>query len=110
MEMKAEKSKILVIGVTGRLGFELAKASINASHPTFGLVRESAFSDPHKSGKLHLLSHSGVTLLKGSLQDEESLIEAIKRVDVVICAVSSKQVPEQKLLIPAIKKAEDHKK
>nr|GMC85385.1 probable pinoresinol-lariciresinol reductase 3 [Ipomoea batatas] len=105
MEMKAEKSKILVIGVTGRLGFELAKASINASHPTFGLVRDSAFSDPHKSEKLHFLSHSGVTLLKGSLQDEESLIEAIKQVDVVICAVSSKQVPEQKLLIPAIKKA-----
>lgn len=58
------KSKILIIGVTGSLGFDLAKASIHASHPTYGLVRDSAFSDPDKSEKLRLLSDSGVTLLK----------------------------------------------
>ncbi|CAH9057481.1 unnamed protein product [Cuscuta europaea] len=103
--MKEMKSKILVIGVTGRLGFELADASIKASHPTFGLVRDSAYSDPQKSQKLLLLSNSGVTLLKGSLQDEETLVEAIKLVDIVICAVSSKQVLDQKFLLPAIKKA-----
>ncbi|KAJ8553113.1 hypothetical protein K7X08_020506 [Anisodus acutangulus] len=102
--MESKKSKILIIGVTGRLGFELAKASLNSFHPTFGLVRDSAFSDPHKSQKLHTLSDSGVTLIKGSLQDEDILIEALKQVDVVICAVSSKQVPEQKLLISAIKR------
>ncbi|VFQ65830.1 unnamed protein product [Cuscuta campestris] len=105
MEVKQEKSKILIIGVSGRLGFELAKASLDASHPTFGLVRDSARSDLLKSQKLHLLSDSGVTLLKGSLQDEETLIDAIKRVDIVICAVSSKQVLDQKLLLAAIKKA-----
>ena len=41
----------------------------------------------------------------GSLQDQTSLIEAIKQVDVVICAVSSNQVLGQKLLIAAIKQA-----
>ncbi|XP_075110828.1 putative pinoresinol-lariciresinol reductase 3 [Nicotiana tabacum] len=103
--MESEKSKILIIGVTGRLGFELAKASLNSLHPTFGLVRDSAFSDPHKSQKLHFLSGAGVTLIKGSLQDEDILVEALKQVDVVICAVSSKQVLEQKLLVSAIKRA-----
>ncbi|KAA8545985.1 hypothetical protein F0562_020564 [Nyssa sinensis] len=99
------KSRILIIGVTGNLGFELAKASIAASHPTFGLVRDSAFSNPDKSHKLQTLSNAGATLLKGSLQDEASLIQAIKQVDVVICAISSRQVLDQKLLIPLIKQA-----
>lgn len=39
------------------------------------------------------------------MQDEEILMEALKQVDVVICAVASKQVLDQKLLIPAIKRA-----
>ncbi|CAA2974030.1 probable pinoresinol-lariciresinol reductase 3 isoform X1 [Olea europaea var. sylvestris] len=103
--MASSKSKILIIGITGNLGLEIAKASINASHPTFGLVRASAFSDPNKLHKIQFLLDSGVTLLKGSLQDEMNLIEAIKQVDVVICAVSSMQVLDQKLLIPAIKQA-----
>ncbi|XP_049396670.1 probable pinoresinol-lariciresinol reductase 3 [Solanum stenotomum] len=103
--MESNKSKILIIGVTGRLGFELAKASLNSSHPTFGLVRDSAFSDTHKSQKLHTLSEEGLTLIKGSLQDEDILLEALKQVDIVICAVSSKQVHEQKILISAIKRA-----
>ncbi|KAL3341462.1 hypothetical protein AABB24_025820 [Solanum stoloniferum] len=103
--MESNKSKILIIGVTSRLGFELAKASLNSSHPTFGLVRDSAFSDTHKSQKLHTLSEAGLTLIKGSLQDEDILLEALKQVDIVICAVSSKQVHEQKILISAIKRA-----
>lgn len=100
-----KKSRILIIGVTGNLGFHLAKASLHFSHPTFALFRDSAFSDPIKSQKLHSLSNSGATLLKGSLEDEASLIEAIKQVDVVVSAVSSKQVLAQKLLISAIKQA-----
>ena len=59
-----EKSGILVIGATGNLGYELAKTSIEFSHPTFALVRDSAFSDPNKSQRLQSLSDSGVTILK----------------------------------------------
>ncbi|CAN4100142.1 unnamed protein product [Withania somnifera] len=103
--MESNKKKILIIGVTGRLGFELAKASLNSFHPTFGLVRDSAFSDPHKSQKLHTLSGAGLTIIKGSLQDEDILLEALKQVDIVICAVSAKQVLDQKLLISSIKRA-----
>lgn len=62
-----EKTKILIIGATGRLGYHLTKASLDSSHPTFALVRESAFSDPIKSQKLQSLSDSGATILKVSL-------------------------------------------
>ncbi|OIV99491.1 hypothetical protein TanjilG_17301 [Lupinus angustifolius] len=98
-----EKSRILVIGATGNLGYHLAEQSLKLSHPTFVLVRDSAFSDPIKSHKLHSLSHSGATVLKGSLEDEASIVEAVKLVDVVICAVSAKQTLHQKLLIQVIK-------
>ncbi|XP_028111145.1 probable pinoresinol-lariciresinol reductase 3 [Camellia sinensis] len=80
-------------------------SSLRSSHPTFALIRDESFTDLHKSHKLQTLSDSGATLLKGSLEDETRLIEAIKQVDVVICAVSSKQVLLQKLLISAIKQA-----
>lgn len=99
---KEKKSRVLIIGATGNLGFELAKASLQSSHPTFALIR-SFDSDSLKSHKLQFLSNAGITLLKGSLQDEESLVEAVKLVDVVICAVSSKQALDQKLLVRVIK-------
>jgi len=41
--------------------------------------------------------------VQGSLEDEASLVEAVKLVDVVICAVSAKQTLQQKLLIRVIK-------
>ncbi|TKY67567.1 pinoresinol-lariciresinol reductase 3 [Spatholobus suberectus] len=100
-----EKSKILVIGATGNLGYHLAEASLRFGHPTFALGRDSAFSDPIKSQKLHSLSQAGATLLKGSLEDEASIAEAVRLVDVVICAVSAKQIQHQKLLIRLIKQA-----
>ncbi|KAL6517307.1 putative pinoresinol-lariciresinol reductase 3 [Orobanche minor] len=102
--MANRKSRILIIGVTGNLGFELAKASICASHRTFGLVRESSFSDPNKLQKLQFLSDAGLEIIKGSLQDEESLMKSLNQVDVVICAVSSKQILDQKPLVTAIKR------
>ncbi|XP_052195336.1 probable pinoresinol-lariciresinol reductase 3 isoform X2 [Diospyros lotus] len=103
--MEEKKTRILIVGASGRLGFELAKASLEAAHPTFALVRDSAFSDPHKSSKLQVLSTSGAVLLKGSLEDQISLVEAVRQVDVVICAVASRQVLDQKPLIAAIKEA-----
>ncbi|KAK3026997.1 LOW QUALITY PROTEIN: hypothetical protein RJ639_041758 [Escallonia herrerae] len=123
--MEKRKSRIL-IEWRGTWASQLAKASLEAAHPTFALVRHSAPSDPTKAHKLHTLYDAGATLLKvapptprrhcnallprdsgkiGSLQDEAKLLDAIRQVDVVICAISSKQVLDQKLLIPAIKQA-----
>ncbi|KAH9656720.1 putative pinoresinol-lariciresinol reductase 3 [Citrus sinensis] len=100
-----KKSKVLIIGATGRLGYHLAKFSTEYCHPTFALIRDSSFNDPNKQQKLQSLSIAGVTFLKGSLEDEGSLMEAVKQVDVVICSIPSKQVLDQKLLIRVIKEA-----
>uniref|UniRef100_A0A1J3GLJ9 Putative pinoresinol-lariciresinol reductase 3 n=1 Tax=Noccaea caerulescens TaxID=107243 RepID=A0A1J3GLJ9_NOCCA len=105
MEEGKKKSRVLIIGATGRLGHYLTRFSIESGHPTFALVRNSTFSDPDKSSKLHSLSDAGVTLLKGSLDDEGSLEEAVRKVDVVISAIPSKHVLDQKPLIKVIKQA-----
>ena len=44
-------------------------------------------------------------MVQGSLEDYQSLLKAVRQVDVVICAVPTKQALEQKPLIWAIKEA-----
>lgn len=100
MEEEKKKSRVLIIGATARLGNYLTRFSIESGHPTFALIRNTTLSD-----KLKSLSDAGVTLLKGSLEDEGSLAEAVSKVDVVISAIPSKHVLDQKLLVRVIKQA-----
>lgn len=65
-EAKKKNSSVLIVGVTGRLGFELANASLEASHPTYCLVRPTSFSDPEKSRKLQILTDSGAIIIEVS--------------------------------------------
>lgn len=101
----AEKSKILIIGGTGYLGKFIVEASTKAGHPTFALVREATAADPLKGQLIHGFKNSGVTLLYGDLYDHESLVKAIKQVDVVISAVGEFQLADQLKIIAAIKEA-----
>lgn len=101
----AEKSKILIIGGTGYIGKFIVEASSKAGHPTFALVREATASDPAKSKLIESFKDSGVTLLYGDLYDHESLVKAVKQVDVVISAVGSGQLGDQVKIIAAIKEA-----
>ncbi|XVE66982.1 hypothetical protein DITRI_Ditri08aG0123700 [Diplodiscus trichospermus] len=71
----AEKSKILVIGGTGYIGKFIGEASAKAGHPTFG-----------------------------DLYDHESLLKAIKQVDVVISTVGHAQIADQDKIILPLKK------
>ncbi|KAG2313342.1 hypothetical protein Bca52824_024899 [Brassica carinata] len=81
--------------------FESAKAG----HATFALVREAALSDAAKSKIIQNFKDLGVTILQGDLNDHESLVKAMKQVDVVICTVGSMQILDQTKIISAIKKA-----
>ncbi|KAJ4842081.1 Phenylcoumaran benzylic ether reductase Betv6 [Turnera subulata] len=101
----AEKSKILVIGGTGYIGKFIVEASVKAGHPTFALVRESTVSDPVKGKIVENFKNLGVTLLYGDIYDHESLVKAIKQVDVVISAVGNMQIADQTKIIEAIKEA-----
>ncbi|KAI3736973.1 hypothetical protein L2E82_26964 [Cichorium intybus] len=104
-QMAAQISKILVIGGTGYIGKFVVDASAKAGHPTSVLVRESTVADPVKGKLVQSFKNSGVTLVYGDLYDHDSLVKAIKQVDVVISTVGNMQIADQTKIIAAIKEA-----
>ncbi|KAK7822612.1 isoflavone reductase like protein pcber [Quercus suber] len=94
----AQKSKILIIGGTGYIGKYIVEESAKAGHPTFALVRQNTASNPEKSKLIESFKSSGVTLLHGDIYHHESLVKAIKQVDIVISAVGSKQIADQRFI------------
>ncbi|CAA7027545.1 unnamed protein product [Microthlaspi erraticum] len=103
--MATEKSKILVIGVTGYIGNFIVQGSAKTGHQTFALVREATLCDPVKGKTVQNLKDLGVTILQGDVNDHESLVKAIKQVDVVISAIGSMEILDQTKIISAIKEA-----
>ncbi|XP_011088414.1 isoflavone reductase homolog isoform X1 [Sesamum indicum] len=103
----AEKSKILIIGGTGYIGKFIVQASTFVGHPTFILVREATLYNPapHKSDLIQNFRNSGVNFILGDLYDHESLVKAIKQVNVVISTVGYAQLNDQDKIVAAIKKA-----
>ncbi|KAI3500043.1 hypothetical protein L1887_35858 [Cichorium endivia] len=99
----AEKSKILIIGGTGYIGKFIAEASAKEGHPTFILTRERTIKHPEKSKLLDNFKSLGAKL--GDLHDHESLVKAIKEVDVVISTVGGESIADQVKIIAAIKEA-----
>ncbi|XP_047956628.1 isoflavone reductase-like protein isoform X1 [Salvia hispanica] len=100
-----EKSKILIIGGTGYIGKFIVAASAKSGHPTFALLREATIDDPAKSQLIQDFRNFGVTIIKGDLKEHESLVKAIKQVDVVISTVGQMQLVDQVNIIAAIKQA-----
>ncbi|KAL3697221.1 hypothetical protein R1sor_011297 [Riccia sorocarpa] len=86
--MAESKSKVLIIGATGYIGKYLVRASLKLEHPTFILVRSLTPSDPAKAQLIRSFQNSGVTVLKGDVGDRESLVAALRQVDVVISSVN----------------------
>ncbi|KAG4169066.1 hypothetical protein ERO13_A12G064000v2 [Gossypium hirsutum] len=101
----AEKSKILIIGGTGYIGKFMVEASTKLGHPTFVLVRERKISDPEKSKLIESFKGSGVTILYDDIYDHESLLRAIKQVDIVISTLGTQQLADQVRITEAIKEA-----
>ncbi|XP_038716080.1 phenylcoumaran benzylic ether reductase Betv6-like [Tripterygium wilfordii] len=101
----AEISKVLVIGGTGYIGKHVVEESAKSGHPTFALVRESSVSDPVKGKLIENFKSLGVTILIGDINDHESLLAAVKKVDIVISTVGHMQIPDQINIITAIKEA-----
>ncbi|KAH9319821.1 hypothetical protein KI387_021590 [Taxus chinensis] len=99
------RSRILIIGATGYIGRHVANASLAQGHPTFLLVRESTSTNPEKAQLLDSFKSKGATIIHGSLDDYTSLVEAIKKADVVISTVGGAQIADQFNVIKAIKEA-----
>ncbi|KAB1220652.1 Isoflavone reductase-like protein [Morella rubra] len=106
----AAKSRILIIGGTGIIGKFIVEASAKAGHPTYVLVRKSTLSNPDKGKLIENFKNLGVAILHGDLDDHESMVNAIKQVDVVISTVGPPQLAEQVKIIAAIKEAGSVKK
>ncbi|XP_010255701.1 PREDICTED: bifunctional pinoresinol-lariciresinol reductase-like [Nelumbo nucifera] len=104
------KSKVLVVGGTGYLGRRLVKASLAQGHETYILHRPEIGVDIDKVQMLLSFKQQGALLVEGSFNDHQSLVDAVKLVDVVICAISgvhirSHQILLQLKLVDAIKEA-----
>ncbi|KAK1559759.1 hypothetical protein Q3G72_017997 [Acer saccharum] len=103
--MASSKSKILFIGGTGYIGKYIVEASVLAGHPTFVLVRESTLVSDSRAEVIGTFKSLGVDFIIGDLYDHKSLVEAIKKVDVVISTVGHVQLADQDKIIAAIKEA-----
>ena len=105
-----DKSKVLILGGTGYLGKRLVKASLAEGHETYVLHRPEIGVDIEKVQLLLSFKEQGAHLITGSFNDHQSLVDAVKLVDVVICAISgvhirSHHILLQLKLIDAIKEA-----
>ncbi|XP_027360650.1 isoflavone reductase-like [Abrus precatorius] len=112
----AGKDRILILGPTGAIGRHIVWASVKAGNPTFALVRNTpgsastvrlvtAANPENKEELIQSFKNSGVTLLVGDINDHQSLVNAIKQVDVVICAAGRLLIEDQVKIIAAIKEA-----
>ncbi|KAD4178549.1 hypothetical protein E3N88_27140 [Mikania micrantha] len=105
------KSKVLIVGGTGHLGKRLVKASLDQGHETYVLQRPEIGVNIEKVQMLLSFKKQGAHLVTGSFHDHQSLVKAVKQVDVVICAVSghfhltNHQLLLQLKLVDAIKEA-----
>ncbi|XP_057997080.1 isoflavone reductase homolog [Hevea brasiliensis] len=105
-----EKSKVLVVGATGYVGRRIVKASLEQGHKTYVVQRPEIGLDIEKLQMLLPFKKQGAHLVKASFSDHKSLVEAVKKVDVVICTISgvhfrSHNLLMQLKLVEAIKEA-----
>ncbi|GMN40780.1 hypothetical protein TIFTF001_010009 [Ficus carica] len=105
-----EKSRVLIVGGTGYLGKRMVKASLLEGHETYVVHRPEIGVDIEKVQMLLSFKEQGARLVPASFDDHHSLVDAVKQVDVVICAVSgvhirSHHILLQLKLVDAIKEA-----
>uniref|UniRef100_A0A7N0U4H2 NmrA-like domain-containing protein n=1 Tax=Kalanchoe fedtschenkoi TaxID=63787 RepID=A0A7N0U4H2_KALFE len=104
------KTRVLVVGGTGYIGKRIVKASLAQGFETYVLQRREIGLDIVKLQMLLSFKQDGAHLVEGSFSDHQSLVEAVKMVDVVICTMSgvhfrSHNILLQLKLVEAIKEA-----
>nr|XP_048319393.1 isoflavone reductase homolog [Ziziphus jujuba var. spinosa] len=104
------KSKVLIVGGTGYIGKRIVKASLSQGYPTYVLKRPEIGLDIEKLQLLLEFKKQGAILVEASFSDLQSLVEAVKLVDVVISTMSgvhfrSHNILLQLKLVEAIKLA-----
>ncbi|RWR82375.1 bifunctional pinoresinol-lariciresinol reductase 2-like protein [Cinnamomum micranthum f. kanehirae] len=102
-------SRVLIVGGTGHMGRRLVRASLKLGHPTYVLFRDENINDMEKVELVLDFKRAGAHLVSGSFNDRESLMRAVKAVDVVVSAVAGNHIQdailEQLKLVDVIKEA-----
>uniref|UniRef100_A0A2N9HLH9 NmrA-like domain-containing protein n=1 Tax=Fagus sylvatica TaxID=28930 RepID=A0A2N9HLH9_FAGSY len=93
------KSKVLVVGGTGYIGRRIVRASLAEGHITYVLQRRELGLDIDKLQMLLSFKKQGARLIEGSFSDHQSLVDAVKQVDVVICTMSGVHFRSHNLLL-----------
>ncbi|KAI9083924.1 hypothetical protein K1719_017197 [Acacia pycnantha] len=93
------KSKVLVVGGTGYLGRRIVKASLEEGHETYVLQRPEICLDIDKLQMLFSFKRQGARLVPASFSDHRSLVDAVKKVDIVICTMSGVHFRSHNLLM-----------
>ncbi|KAK4261519.1 hypothetical protein QN277_004506 [Acacia crassicarpa] len=93
------KSKVLVVGGTGYIGKRIVKASLEEGHETYVLQRPEIGLDIDKLQILLSFKKQGARLVQASFSDHRSLVDAVKKVDVVICTMSGVHFRSHNLLV-----------
>ncbi|XP_022963989.1 isoflavone reductase homolog [Cucurbita moschata] len=91
--------KVLVVGGTGYLGKRIVKASLLEGHQTYVVQRPEIGLDIEKLQLLLSFKRQGAVLVPASFSDFHSLVDAVKRVDVVISAMSGVHFRSHNLLL-----------
>ncbi|KAG6571626.1 hypothetical protein SDJN03_28354, partial [Cucurbita argyrosperma subsp. sororia] len=91
--------KVLVVGGTGYLGKRIVKASLLEGHQTYVVQRPEIGLDIEKLQLLLSFKRQGAVLVPASFSDFQSLVDAVKRVDVVISAMSGVHFRSHNLLL-----------
>ncbi|MCO5577411.1 hypothetical protein L7F22_031243 [Adiantum nelumboides] len=99
----ASKSRVLIFGATGYVGRHIARASLNAEHPTFLFVRPDVAFSVDKVRLIMSLKNDGALLRKGSFEDYQSLVDAMKNVEIVISALGADNLLDQLKILDGIK-------
>jgi len=94
-------TRVLVIGATGFIGRFVAEASVKSGRPTYALVRPTTKSSKPKV--IQSLIDSGIQVVYGCMHDHNSLVKALRQVDVVICTVGGERILDQVKIVDAIK-------
>ncbi|KAH0682562.1 hypothetical protein KY289_020314 [Solanum tuberosum] len=100
-----EKSKVLIVGGTGYLGKRLVKSSLANGHDTYILQRP----------EIGVAIEKGAHLVTASFNDHQSLVDAVKLMEVVICAIFGVHIRSHHIflqfkIVDAIKEAGNIKK
>ncbi|KAK4252672.1 hypothetical protein QN277_014417 [Acacia crassicarpa] len=104
------ESKVLIVGGTGYIGRRIVKACLAQGHETYIVQRPELGLQIEKLQMLLSFKKQGAHLVQASFSDHQSLVDAVKQVDVVISAVSgvhfrSHSILLQLKLVEAIKEA-----